>query len=359
MQLKANKQEWAKAYAIFRLIGAGNLAKGNRHQQPVEDENLRLLRLTRYEGEGSLKITRYSDEITAVLNGIEKKIPLQRFSELADRLLLLLKGKEEEFICPEAETLLDELGIFDFNPSALEGEDFEAVFFNEKTECEEFRRIRIKSNLSNLYLVAANRASNFKYDITQVKFSNPETNKINAIGDNETGSILRLDEIFRLGGKLKFTGTEGKFFLSALQLIDMQLPKLLAEMIRNFYTTDLLTVRDLTEELNRNNPFKVKDEMIEKSRVYEYKIRQFLYAAACGMKPTKTWRGNGYNHTHLFITKKGELLSYDPNEKENFEKFLFFNTRFSLPNEDKNKFGSIEKENGQWLIKLNLEIRFI
>ena len=179
------------------------------------------------------------------------------------------------------------------------------------------------------------------------------------MGDNETGSLVRLSEIFRLGGKLKFTSTEGKFFLNGLQLIDTQLAKLLAEMVRNFYTTDLTTVAELTGELNRNNPFKVKDEIIEKGRLYEFKIRQFLYAAACRMKPTKTWRGNGYDHTHLFITRNGELRSYDPREKEFFEKFLFHNTRFCISNEDKNKFGSIEKENGQWLIKLNLEIRFI
>ena len=107
------------------------------------------------------------------------------------------------------------------------------------------------------------------------------------------------------------------------------------------------------------NIFKVKTELIEKSRIYEYKVRQFLYAAACGMKPTKTWRGNGYNHTFLYITKEGDMICYDPMEKETFEKFLFNNTRLCIPNEDKNRFGSIEKEDGQWLIKLNLEIRFL
>lgn len=359
MQLTATKQEWSKIYALFRLIGSGELATGNRHQEAIEGKTLRLLRLRRIEGEGYLRMIRTENEAEFDINGETMSIPASRFTELADELLLLLKGKADEFEAPRAEEMLDLLKIFDFNSSALEGEDFEAVFFNPETESEDFRRIRVKCNMSNLYLVGANRASNFKYDITQVKLSNPEVNKINHLGDNETGSLLRLTEIFRLGGKLKFTSTEGKFFWNALQLIDMQLPKLLAEMTRNFYTTDYLTVKELTEELNRNNPFKVKDEVIEKSRIYEFKIRQFLYAAACGMKPTKTWRGNGYNHTFLFVTKKGELLSFDPADKENFEKFLFFNTRFSLPNEDKNKFGAIEKENGQWLIKLNLEIRFI
>ena len=134
--------------------------------------------------------------------------------------------------------------------------------------------------------------------------------------------------------------------------------RLLSDLVRIFYTDEMITIKDITEEINRVNPFKVKDEVIEKSRLYEYKIRQFLYAVACGLKPTKTWRGNGNTHMQIFVKENGEILYYNPAEKEKFEKFLFANTRLSIPNEDKNKFGGIEKENGQWLIKLNMEIRF-
>ena len=52
------------------------------------------------------------------------------------------------------------------------------------------------------------------------------------------------------------------------------------------------------------------------------------------------------------------MIFYDPTDKERMEKFLFNNTRFCIANEDKSKFGQIEKEDGQWLFKLNLEIRF-
>lgn len=369
MYLTGNKQEWSKIYALFRIMEKRGMMQGNRTLEAKDNSFLSLRRIIRIVPNGKITLTPGSNEwkivrITTDEEGMnpvteENYIPNSRLEECAEQLYSLLKGKAESFECEQAETLLEEFGIYDFYAASEEGDDFQAVFYDSQNDYEIFHKIRVRSLIDNLYLVAANRASNFKYDITQVKFSNPETNKINGIGDNETGSILRLDEIFRLGGRLKYTSTEGKFFLNALQLIDMQLPKLLSEMVRLFYTTDKLTVKELTEELNAINLFKVKEEVITKSRIYEYKIRQFLYAAACGLKPTKTWRGNGNNHLQLFITKKGELLGYDPNQKEEFEKFLLANTRLSLPNEDKNKFGVIEKENGQWLIKLNLEIRFI
>ncbi|MGL4292500.1 MAG: HpaII family restriction endonuclease [Bacteroidales bacterium] len=369
MYLTGNKQEWSKIYALFSLMDKQTIAEGNRRIEAKPDSILVLKRIERILPDGKLMLTPVDENNWKIVRSVidesetetttEMTIPRSRFTEIAGLLQNLLGGKNDSFECEEAETLLEEMGVFDFNSASEEGEDFRALFYDARNDIQVFHKIRIRSLQDKLYLVAANRASNFKYDITQVKFSNPESNKINGIGDNETGSLLRLEEIFRLGGKLKYTSTEGKFFLNALQLIDMQLPKLLSEMVRLFYTTEKMTIKELTEELNQINLFKVKDEMIQKSRVYEYKVRQFLYAAACGLKPTKTWRGNGNNHYQLFVDKKGDLLGYDPNEKEEFEKFLFANTRLSLPNEDKNKFGVIEKENGQWLIKLNLEIRFI
>ena len=226
-----------------------------------------------------------------------------------------------EFEDEETETLLDKMLIFDFISSSENGEDFRIVFYDENIKSERFYPVRLKPTFENLYLVPSNRVSNFKYDIVDVKLSNPESNKINYLGDNETGSLVRMQEIFRLGGKFKYTSVEGKFFQASLQLIDMNMPRLMGEALKLFYTGNSVSVAAVCDQLNKINPFKVKDEMIEKSRVYEYKIRQFLYAAACGMKPTKTWRGNGYADLQIFTDNNGDLIAYDPMQKELFEKF--------------------------------------
>ena len=375
MYLKGDKQDWSKIYAMFRLLVDNGMAMGTIDLVAKKDSFKQLIKITRDILNGQLIIIR--DNESVIVQTIAKpktdigpqediylpeektiSIPISEIERLSILLLDKCIKEKGDFECEEVETILQRMQIYDFTSESSTGETFQAIFYNSQLDCQEYYPIRVCPLLGKLYLVAANRASNFKYDITQVRLANPEANKINGIGDDESGSLLRLAEIDRLGGKLKFTSTEGKFFLNALQLIDMQLPRLLSEMVRIFYTTDKITVKAITEELNRINLFKVKDEVIEKNRFYEYKIRQFLYAAACGLKPTKVWRGNGLFHLHLMVTPIGELLAYNPVEKEQFEKFLFANTRLSLANETKNKYGIVEKENGQWLIKLNLEMRF-
>ena len=72
----------------------------------------------------------------------------------------------------------------------------------------------VKSRIPYYKLLPANRAANIKYDILNIKFSNPEANKINRIDNWDA----RLYEIKRLGGKLKYTTTENKIFLYNLSI---------------------------------------------------------------------------------------------------------------------------------------------
>ncbi len=396
MQLSGNKQDWSKYYGLFSILSNPSIFGGDINAKADKKKRFSLIRLSKYTIDGVLHFTyetpinvskypvvlqdnanikveffKFNKEASSASeqnsaeepdiesnNSFSAQVSIKELRQAADEIMTSLKSRKDQFFCELAQSILERLNIFDFITDSPEGEDFQVIFFNHKRNCEEFHKIRIRSNMSHLYLVGSNRASNFKYDIVNVKLSNPETSKINSFGDNETGSLERLSEIERLGGKLKYRTIEGKFFLSGLMLIDMQMPKILAEMIKNFYTGEKVTIKDLTEELNEINMFKVKSDLIEKSRIYEFKIRQFLYACACGMKPTKTWRGNGYNHGFFYIDKNGDMIFYDPTDKELMEKFLFNNTRLCIANEDKSKFGQIEKEDGQWLFKLNLEIRF-
>lgn len=362
MYLNGNAGDWGRIYFILKLISDRKCFWGNVSRK-VNDrlEPLKPLRIERDNAETMTSFF-YNDKDQLVCKdpSNENVIDIAEIAEVCNHLKeIIINGEGVDFEDEKTETLLDKMLIYDFISSSEDGEDIRVVFYDENLKCERFWPVRLKPTFENLYLIPSNRASNFKYDIIDVKLSNPESNKINYLGDNETGSLERLDEIFRLGGKLKYTSVEGKFFQASLQLIDMNLPRLIAEAVKLFYTGNNVSVAAICEQINRVNPFKVKDEMIEKSRVYEYKFRQLLYAAACGMKPTKTWRGNGNAHLQIFADASGDLIAYDPMQKELFEKFLFRNTRFCIANEDKSKFGQIEKENGQWLFKLNLEIRFI
>ncbi len=363
MHLTGTKQEWGKIFGFLQLLLEKGCEMGDHRLQIRENRRLSLLSLSRKIEGGSLSINPdgYDSWIFKIDTEFEKKetrYDIETLNVHKTNILDRIKKNESSFHIEEVQAFLENIGIYDFVSYSEKGEDFTATFVDQQTGYKKDVDIRLRTLLDRHYLLSTNRASNFKFDITQTKFSNPETNKINAIGDDESGSLSRLSEIFRLGGRLKYTGVEGKFFHNSLQLIDMHLARLLGEMVKLFYTGESITLRDLTKEINEINLFKVKDEVISKGRIYEYKIRQFLYACACGLKSTKTWRGYSNTDIQIFITKDAQLRAYDPCEKEIFERFLWENTRLSLGNETKSKYGAIEKENGQWLIKLNLEICF-
>ncbi len=363
MQLTGNKQEWGKVYAFLTLLLQRNCDMGDHHLRVRNDRTLQIQAIARVIEGGLVQADPTEKGWLFDINTTfeQKKVEYsnEEIQKLQEELLSKIKSDDDTFSCQPVDEFLSSIGIYEFSSFSESGEDFTITFFQPYTGQILKKTVRLHSLLNRHYLMASNRAANFKFDITQVKLSNPEANKINAMGDDESGPITRLNEIFRLGGRLKYTGVEGKFFQSALQLIDMHEARLMGEMVRLFYTGESITIKDLTAELNEINLFKVKDEVISKSRIYEYKIRQLLYAAACGLKPSKTWRGYHNADMQIYATSTGELRAYDIFEKENFERFLWSNTRLSLANENKGKYGQIEKENGQFLIKLNLEICFI
>lgn len=74
-------------------------------------------------------------------------------------------------------------------------------------------------------------------------------------------------------------------------MIDLHMGRMLAEMTRLMWLDGITKVSELTEELKKLNPLKIKDELISKHGFYEYKIKELLLALATGMRPAKLYNG--------------------------------------------------------------------
>ena len=101
---------------------------------------------------------------------------------------------------------------------------------------------------------------------------------------------------------------------------------------------------------------KIKEELIYKNNFYEYKVQQLLYALATGLRSTKRYRGYGHTRTFAIIDTCGEIELLDSTKRTEFDRYLYQNAKLSMGNSKTHKFGFVEKENGQWFIKLNIEI---
>lgn len=354
MQLIGNQTEWAKAYALLQIIGEGNLYFHEENSE--EKQAYPVSTLIRNDECG--KITyQLTPENVLVKRGEEiHEFSRRKCTEAASEIYSTLeKTSKKDYPIAACDQIFDQLYYTWFHSSAENKSDFSVIYFDPEKEITQRQEITVRTK-TEWSLLPANRATNLKYEIQNVKFANPEANRINRI-DGEHEVRKRLIEINRLGGKLKYSIPENKFFWENLCMIDLHFPRLLAEITRLFYTTELFTVQELTEEIKKINPYKIREELIQKNNFYEYKVQQFLYALAIGMRSTKRYYGYGSPLTFAIIGKKGRISLLNPATRPAFDRYLYQNACLNIADCEAHKFGYIEKENGQWLIKLNIEIK--
>jgi type II restriction enzyme len=163
--------------------------------------------------------------------------------------------------------------------------------------------------------------------------------------------------IERLGGNLKFNDAADKIFRSNLGMIDLHFPRVVGEMARAMHLEGITKVSELTEYIKQLNPLKIKDELINKHKFYEYKMKQFLLALALGMRPAKLYNGTDSAISgFLMMDAQGEVIAYQKADKDTFAEFLYKNTRLEKGSTNKDKYGYLERENGVYYFKLNLKI---
>jgi hypothetical protein len=76
--------------------------------------------------------------------------------------------------------------------------------------------------------------------------------------------------------------------------------------------------------------------------------------------PSKVWTGQ-YDATggYLIIKENGDVLCYHIYNRNEFENYLFNNTKLDTASSSRHDFGTVYEENGELYFKLNLQIRFI
>lgn len=77
------------------------------------------------------------------------------------------------------------------------------------------------------------------------------------------------------------------------------------------------------------------------------------------MTPAKVWSGI-YDATggFLIVKRNGDVLCYHIYNRNQFEDYLFQNTKLDTASSTRHEFGKIYEENGQLYFNLNLQIRF-
>ena len=356
MAFEATKREWGELYAFFRLLADGYVYAGTPEGKRNESLRIPVAMVQREEHDGTRRYIVEKDTIHIVGENMDKRIPREDFDTVAALVLdSVRQSREDEVTSADGvEEFLDEIALFDLEAKTDDRTDFSVAFYSTEAPLTGFC---VRSRLGVMIpLLDGGRSANFKFEQTGVKFAVPTVNKINAEGE-EDDVISRMLMIERLGGNLKYNDVADKIFRSNLSMIDLHMGRLLAEMTRLMWLDGITKVSELTEEVKKLNPLKIKDELINKHGFYEYKVKELLLALAAGMRPAKLYNGTDSAIAgFLLVTGDGQVICYQRAFRQTFADFLFYNTRLEKGSTEKDKYGYLERENGVYYFKLNLKI---
>lgn len=366
----ASKRELGELYTFFRLLADGSVCPGNA--AAVKEETLAwpiaLIQRQEHDGprryyieEGEIRLVSgtldRAGRFTATPDAEPRFFPREDFHAAAQFILQLLREQhgEELEVPDELEGFLDVLRIYDLEARTDDRTDLSIAFWYPEAPLSGFS-VRCKLSPMNP-LLDGGRTANLKLEQTGVKFAVPTVNKINALPESPTEVTERMLMIERLGGVLKYSDVADRVFRANLQMIDLHFPRMLCEMIRLMHLESITRVSELTSRIQEINPLKIKDELIQKHRYYEFKMKQFLLALALGMRPAKIYNGTDSAIQGMLLTDtNGDVVCYHQSDRLTFANFLFQNTRFEKGPLEKDKYGFLERENGTYYFKLNAKI---
>ena len=355
--IAGNKGEWSEIYALFKLLGDKQLFTGDADLNKVEEIFYPIIKIIRNESGGNFEY-QLDGDLVIINGGIETlRIPVITFSQQAVKLLAKIKGSTGSFSIPEVEAFMTSINCQSLKAKATSKTDIRIVIHDQRINQNAELGFSIKSQLGgDATLLNAGRTTNFIYKIENF---NPTPTQIKTINEIETRSKIkdRIEQINDLGGNLNYVTLENDIFKNNLVLIDSLLPNILSEILKSFFTSNLNSVKHLSDNVNAINPLKYDNQFAH--TFYEYKIKRFLTDVALGMMPSKVWTGI-YDATggYLVVKENGEILCYHIYNRNQFEDYLFVNTKLETASSTRHEFGKVYQQNGEFYFKLNLQIRF-
>jgi type II restriction enzyme len=342
---------------LFKLLGDKNLFEGDVNLNKVEDLFYPIIKIIRIENGGNFEYA-IEGNLVIISGGIEElRIPVKTFLTKSAELLTEIKGSTGSFSIPEIETFMKSINCQTLKAKSTSKTDIRIVIHDQRINQTAELGFSIKSQLGGeATLLNAGKTTNFIYQVLDFKATSVEIESINEI-DTRSKIKDRIEAIKSKGGQLKFINLEQDIFKNNLVLIDSLLPNIVAEILNTFFTTSLSSIKDLTENINSNNPINYDNKYSHS--FYEYKIKRFLTDVALGMTPSKVWSGV-YDATggYLIVKENGDVLCYHIYNRNQFEDYLFANTKLETASSTRHDFGKIYEENGCFYFKLNLQIRF-
>lgn len=361
MTVTGNIGEWSEIYTLLKILGDEKLFAGNEYIEKIEELFYPIIRVLRTEANGNFEYIIDKNLVLVTSDGTQLlSLPVKDFAKKAsatlDAIIENKKQKNTTFSIPEIEKFMAQIHCGSLKASSSAKTDITIVIHDQHTNSTPELGFSIKSQLGGAStLLNAGKTTNFRFKIDNI--SNSQAGLINSI-KTRSKIVDRINKIIELGGTISFDKPCNSIFTNNLVLIDSLLPNIIAEMIYKYFSTKSTKLSEIVEVIENENPLDF--DKTHSHLFYTYKIKKFLTDAALGMMPSKVWTGQ-YDATggYLVVKDDGELLCYHLYNRNEFEQYLFANTKLETASSGRHEFGSIYSENGIAYLNLNLQVRFI
>lgn len=357
--INGNKGEWSEIYTLLKVIADKKLHAGDGELNKIENLIFPVIKVLRDESNGTFEFSYDNDLVIVKNNEKEIRISINKFQEQAHFLLTELKEKTgASFSIPEVEDFINSFNINSLKAKSTVKSDIRIVIHDQLTGTNPELGFSIKSQLGGAStLLNAGKTTNFVYKVNKLNLSANQINEINSI--NTKSKIRdRIERIKELKGELQFDKVGNRIFENNLILIDSALPKIISEILLLYFSSNFSKISDLVSEVSKTNPLNFNQK--NKHPFYTYKIKRFLTDIALGMMPSKVWTGKlDATGGYLVVKSDGDILCYHIYNRNEFEDYLFANTKLETASSTRHEFGIIYEENEQLYFKLNLQIRFL
>lgn len=368
---KGNRGEWSELYAFLQLLAEGQAAYCNGKLETIEGKCSLIQKVYRTASEPRVcyQVNRLKHCVEVIGESSTIEVSQSAFAEHAGYLLGAIKQlkQKESNTVPALEAFLDSISCDGVKAKSSDKADLRLVLHDIALGSTPELGYSVKSRLggqSTLFNVNRD-ATNFLYRLTGVDSATAASAALLTPTDGSSKKDFR--SLFRLLAERcvghSFVGVCGRTFRGNLRLLDRDLEAILAECLWLYYTRDTSGVRTLAQaarHLAESDPLALNEPGGQP--MYEYKLKQFLLAAALGMTSGTPWHGRfDANGGYIVVKESGEVACLHFYDRNNLEDYLFLNTAFETPSSSRHGFGTLSAtaEPGVYTLTLALQVRFV
>ncbi len=355
MALSGNKGEWSELYTFFKLLADGKLYSGDGQLNRYDEKWFPILEIFRDDSpdRNTYKVNAAKNNILVAGSTIQLEVPQERFRQEAAKLLSFIQSLESTGNNDEIESFMREIDCGKISAKSTDKADIRIVIHNLMNGTKPELGYSIKSKLGSDSTLINSSKDNTNFIFTIKGISEDAIEKFNKL-KYFSDKFALLD---KLGAVVEFRAVAGEGMHHNLTMLDMGMERVIAECLLRYYRGDIRTIEDAVKVVSLDDPLKLSSESAQS--IYEYKVKQFLLAFALGMTAKKQWDGKfNANGGFIVVKEDGDIICYHFFDRNDLEDYLYLNTRLETPSTSRHDFGTIYLNDGEYQLKLNLQVRF-